>query len=133
MSANSSRMRSAIACSSPVGLGIETRSTASPTKRPGSISTEMWKHLLAEELDLIVSPVAPQLEHDVRAPCVPVLLDCRDAIRRRARDRLALVEDLVGHLRLGGEASALLHCFGHRPDLLLRQAGEIEQRVRRAL
>src|SRR5881628_3842874 len=102
MSASSSRTRSPIACSSPVGLGTDTRSTASATSRSASISTEMWQHLLAEQLDLLVPPVAPELEHHVRAAGFAVFLDRRDAVGRSAGDRLALVEDLVRHLRLGG-------------------------------
>src|SRR5213080_2651088 len=106
MSASSSRTRSPIACSSPVGLGTETRSTASATSRSESISTEMRQHLLAEQLDLLVPAVAPELEHHVSAARLAVLLDRSDAVGSGARDRLALVEDLVGHLRLRGEPSA---------------------------
>src|SRR5207342_3016886 len=87
--ASSSRTRSPIACSSPVGLGIDTRSTARSTSRSASISTEMRQHLLAEELDLLVPAVAPELEHDVRAARVAVLLDRRDAVGGSASDRLA--------------------------------------------
>src|SRR6266542_7136905 len=113
MSASSSRTRSPIACSSPVGLGTETRSTASATSRSASISTEMRQHLLAEQLDLLVPAVAPELEHHVRAPGLAVLLDRSDAVGGSAGDRLAFVEDLVGHLRLRREPSALLHRVGH--------------------
>src|SRR5205807_7343988 len=95
MSSSSFRTRSPIACSSPVGLGIETRSTASRTRRSASISTEMWQHLPPEQLDLLVPPVAPELEHHVGAARVAILLDRRDAVGRRAGDRLALVQDLV--------------------------------------
>src|SRR6185295_6544290 len=123
MPASSSRTRSPIASSSPVGLGIDTRSTASATRRSASISTEMGQHLLAEELDLLVPAVAPQLEHHVRAARISVLLDRGDAVGGSACDRLALVEDLVCHLGLGGEASALLHCLCHRSNLVLGQAG----------
>src|SRR3954464_8431502 len=133
MPASSSRTRSPIACSSPVGLEIDTRSAASATSRSASISTEMGQHLLAEELDLFVPAVAPELEHHVRAAGVAVLLDRRDAVGRSACDRLALVEDLVRHLRLGREASALLHRLRDGSNLVLSQAGEIEQRVRRPL
>src|SRR5512132_1376220 len=122
MPASSSRTRSPIACSSPVGLEIDTRSTASATSRSASISTEMWQHLFAEEL-----------EHDVRAARVAVLLDRRNAVGGSAGDRLALVEDLVRHLRLGSEPSTLLHRLGDRSNLLLCQACKIEQRVRRPL
>src|SRR5207249_7903586 len=67
MSSSSSRTRSPTACSLPVGLGIETRSTARLTSRSASISTEMRQHLLPEELDLLVTRLAPELEHHVRA------------------------------------------------------------------
>src|SRR5919204_3016356 len=135
---SSSRIRSPIACSSPVGLGIETRSTASETRRPSSTcaatsGAEMRQHLPPEELDLLVAAVAPELQHDVRAAGVAVLLDCVDAVARRAGNRLALVEDGVGDLRLRGEASTALHRLRDRPDLVLLQPGEVEQRVRRAL
>src|SRR5439155_4927948 len=133
MSASSSRTRSPIACSSPVGLGTETRSTASATSRSASISTVMWQHLFAEQLDLLVPVVAPQLEHHVSAAGLTVLLDRSDAVGGSSRDRLALVEDLVRHPRLRREPSALLHRFGDRLDLLLRQSGKIEQRVGRTL
>ena len=72
---------------------------------------------------------SPQLQHDVRAPGVAVLLDRRDAVGGRARDRLALVEDRVGHLLLRREASAAFHRLGDRPDLLDVDPGELEQRV----
>src|SRR6266480_3435177 len=133
MSSSSSRTRSPIACSSPVGLGTETRSTARRTSRSASTSTEMGQHLLPEELDLLVPAFAPELEHDVRATGVAVLLNRRDAVGRRARDRLALVEDLVRDLRLRGEAAPLLHRRGDGPDLVLCQPGEVEERVGRAL
>src|SRR5919204_5687672 len=129
MPSSSARIRSPIACSSPVGLGMETRSTASSTRRSAFTSTEMRQHLPPEQLDLLVAALAPQLEHHVRAAGVPVLLDRGDAVGRRAGDGLALVEDLVGHLRLGGEPAALLHRRRDRTDLLLRQPGEVEERV----
>src|SRR5881392_781314 len=94
MSASSSRTRSPIACSSPVGLGTDTRSTARATSRSASISTEMRQHLASEQLDLLVPSVAPEFEHHVRAAGLPVLLDRRDAVGGRARNRLALVQDL---------------------------------------
>src|ERR1700730_12598179 len=102
MSSSSARTRSPIACSSPDGLGTETRSTASGASRAESVSTEMRQHLLAEQLDLVVPAVAPELEHHVRAAGVPILLDRRDAVGGGAGNRHALVEDLVGHLRLCG-------------------------------
>src|SRR3954452_6232625 len=109
MSSNSARTRSPIACSSPVGLGTETRSTASWTRRSASTSTEMRQHLLPEQLDLLPAPIGPELEHHVRAAGVGILLDRRDAFSRRARDRLALGEDLVLALRFRSEPAALLH------------------------
>src|SRR6478672_12272107 len=124
MPASSSRTRSPIACSSPVGLGIDTRSTASATSRSASISTEMGQHLLAEELDLLMPAVAPELQHHVRAARVAVLLDRRDAVGGSAGDRLAFVEDLVCHLRLRRQPPTLLHRVGNGSDLFLRQAGE---------
>src|SRR6266571_3082248 len=125
MSASSSRTRSPIACSSPVGLGTDTRSTASATSRSASISTEMRQHLASEQLDLLVPPFAPELEHHVGATGVPVLLDGRDAVGGSARDRLALVEDLVRHLRLGREPAALLHRLRDGPDLVLCQLRQV--------
>src|SRR5256714_14833723 len=133
MSSSSSRTRSPIACSLPVGLGTEMRSTASRTSRSALTSTEMRQHLPAEELDLVVTAVTPELQHHVRAARVPILLDRRDAIGGSSRNRLALVEDLVRHLRLGGEASPLFHRLSDRTDLVLRQSGQVEQRVRGAL
>src|SRR4051794_34018743 len=118
MSSSSSRTRSPIACSLPVGLGTETRSTASRTSRSALTSTEMRQHLPAEEVDLLVATVTPELEHDVCAPCVPILLDRRDAIGGSSRNRLALVEDFVRHLCLGSETSALFHSFCDRTDLV---------------
>src|SRR5919201_493024 len=88
MSASSSRTRSPIACSSPVGLEIDTSSTASCTSRSASISTEMRQHLPPEKLDLLVSPLAPELEDHVRD----------DALRRQppsALHRLGDRTDLV--------------------------------------
>src|SRR6266550_5065833 len=81
MSSSSFWTRSPISCSSPVGLAIETRSTARRTRRSASISTEMRQHLLPEQLDLLVPPIAPELEHHVRAARLAVLLDRGDAIR----------------------------------------------------
>src|ERR671935_503319 len=100
MSSSSSRTRSPIACSSPVGLGTDTRSAASWTSRSALTSTEMRQHLPAEELDLLAPAFTPQLEHHVRAAGVAVVLDRGDAVCRRPGDRLALVEDLVAHLGL---------------------------------
>src|SRR6266550_43648 len=133
MSSSSARTRSPSACSSPVGLGTETRSSARRTSRSASTSTEMRQHLFPEELDLLVAPVAPELEHHVGAARVAVLLDRGDAVGRSAGDRLALVEDLVCHLRLRRQPAALLHRLGNRANLVLRQPCKVEQRVGGAL
>src|SRR5690242_21932245 len=84
MSSSSSRTPSPIACSSPVGLGTETRSPASWTSRSESTSTEMRQHRFPEELDLLVPPVAPELEHDLRTTRLAILLDGGNAVARRA-------------------------------------------------
>ncbi len=60
-------------------------------------------------------------------------LDRRDAVLRRSGDRPALVEDLVGDRRLRREPAAPLHRLGDGPDLVLRQPGALEQRVRGSL
>src|SRR5919198_1666792 len=80
---SSARTRSPIACSSPVGLGIETRSTASSTRRSAFTSKEMRQHLPAEQLDLLVPALAPELQHHMCAASVAVLLDRGDAIGGR--------------------------------------------------
>ena len=54
--------------------------------------------MLAEHADLVVAPVAPELEHHVGAADLAVLLDRRDAVVGGPGNRLALVEELVGHL-----------------------------------
>src|SRR5437764_8351415 len=94
MSSSSARTRSPIACSSPVGLGTETRSSARRTSRSASTSTEMRQHLFPEELDLLVAPVAPELEHHVGAARVAVLLDRGAPVGRTAGVRPSLLEDL---------------------------------------
>src|SRR5687768_12017893 len=128
----------AAASSEPVKLGIETTASASATSRSRSIiiagrSSKVREHPVAEQPDLLVPAVAPQLEHHMRAAGLAVLLDRRDAVRRRARDRLALVEDLVRHLLLRGQPAPALHRVRDRPDLRLREPCQLEQRVRRAL
>src|SRR5258708_16593738 len=80
-----------------------------------------------------MAAIAPELEHDVRAAGVPVLLDRLDAIARCAGDRPALVEQRVRDRRLRGEPPALLHRVRNRTDLALFDAGEIEERVPGAL
>src|SRR5919199_1386794 len=96
-------------------------------------ATEAREYPLAEEPDLLVPPVAPELEHHVRAAGVAVLLDRLDAVGRRAGDRPAFVEDRVRHLGLRGEPAATLHRLGDRADLVLLEPGELEQRVGGAL
>ena len=76
---------------------------------------------------------APELEHDVGAAGIAVLLDRLDAVARRSRDGLALVEERVGHLRLRGEAAALLHRLGDGADLVLVDLREVEEDVGGAL
>src|SRR5437870_2699781 len=122
MSASSSRTRSPIACSFPVGLGTDTRSTASATSRSASISAEMRQHLASEQLDLLVAPLSPKLEHHMGAARLSVFLDRLDAVGRGTGNGLALVQDLVRHLGLGGETATLFHCRGHGPDLVLLEA-----------
>ena len=51
----------------------------------------------------------------------------------RSRDGLALVEQRVGHLRLRGEAAALLHRLGDGADLVLVDLGQVEEDVGGAL
>src|SRR3990172_8424242 len=136
MSRKVSRMSSAIASSDPVKLGVPIARDAHSMMRVSSILssvTDVWKHLLAEEADLVVAPVAPELEHDVGAARVAVLVDRLDAVRRRPSDRLALVEDRVGHLRLRRKSAALLHRLCNRPDLVLFEVSEVKQRVGGAL
>ena len=62
-------------------------------------------------------------------PGVAVLLDRRDAVGGRAGDRLAPVEQRVGDLRLRGQPAAPLHRLGHRPELVLLDPRQLEQRV----
>ena len=130
-------MSSAIASSEPVKLGMPIACEAQSTSRSRSMEDAQprtcGKHLLAEEPDLVVAAVAPELEHHVRTAGVPVLLDRGDAFVRRAGDRLALVEDRVRHRRLRREPTALLHRLGDRPDLVLLEPGQVEQRVGRPL
>src|SRR5687768_15605820 len=113
-------------CSSPVKLWTPimrlavSTSLSRSTEIAGSstligeaiLGADVREHLLAEQPDLPVPVVAPQLEHDVRAAGVAVLLDRGDAVGRCAGDRLALVEERVRDLRLGGEPASLLHRLG---------------------
>src|SRR5918996_3294480 len=128
---------SAIACSEPVKLGVPTARLAHSTSRSRSIeskgsATEVRQHLLAEEAYLLVAAIAPELEHDVRAARLAVLLDRRDAVLRRAGDRLAAVEQRVRDLGLGGEPPSPLHRRGHGRELLHPDLGQLEKRVGRA-
>src|SRR3954447_17078247 len=113
--------------------GCTDRSGCARARASHLSATELREHLLAEEPNLLLPVLAPELQHDVAAAGVAVLLDRRDAIVGSTRDRLALVEDRISDLRLRGEAPALLHRLGDRPDLVLLEAGEVEQRVGRAL
>src|SRR6188508_1593675 len=64
---NVSRTSSAIASSEPVKLGVPIAREAHSTRRSRSMRisvTDVWKHLVAEEPDLVVPTVAPELEHD---------------------------------------------------------------------
>src|SRR5215510_8972857 len=129
---NVSRSSSAIASSDPVKLGVPIARDAQSTRRSRSMrisATDVWKHLLAEEPDLVVAAVAPELEHHMRAPRLAVLLDRGDAVLGRARDWLAPVEERVGHLRLRGEPSPLLHRRRDGRELLHLDARQLEQRV----
>src|SRR5581483_10550871 len=108
-------------------------SATGPARASRLRATELREHLLAEEADLLVPVRAPQLQHDVRAAGVAILLDRLDALCRRPRDRPALVEQRIRDLRLRGEPATLLHRLRDRADLVLLDAGELEQRVRRAL
>src|SRR5215831_152037 len=99
-----------MANSLPVGLGVLTYEHAVSTSRRSSMqpmsrsvsssmvakliafSPQVGEDLLGEQLDLPVALLAPQLEHDVSAAGVVVLLDRLDAVARRARDRTGLVE-----------------------------------------
>src|SRR5687768_5471371 len=76
-------IHAAIASSEPVRLGIATAASASATSRSRSIRisvTNMRQHALAEEPDLLMPVVAPELQHDVRAARVAVLLDRGEAV-----------------------------------------------------
>ena len=128
---------SAIACSSPVKLGVAIACEAHSTSRSSLIGDlghprNVRQHLLGEEADLLVAVGAPELEHHVRAARVAVLLDRRDAVGGRAGDRLAAVEQRVGHLLLRGEPAAALHRLGDRRELVHLDLGQVEQRVGRA-
>ena len=118
----------AIASSEPVKLGVETAADASSRRGGRGRSSELRQHPLAEEADLVVPLVAPKLEHDVRAAGITVLLDRLDAVDGRSGDRLAAVEQRVGHLLLRGEPTALLHRLGDGLELLHLDPRQIEQR-----
>src|SRR3954451_4829695 len=89
--ASVSRISSAIACSSPVKLGVAIIRLAVSTKRSRSIasapiSADVRQDVLGEGADLAVAVVAPELEHDVRAAGVAVLPHRGDALVGRAGD-----------------------------------------------
>src|SRR6476646_10048707 len=78
---NVSRMSSAIASSEPVKLGMPIACEAQSTSRSRSMkisATDVRKHLLAEEPDLVVAAVSPELVHLVGTAGAPVLLDRGD-------------------------------------------------------
>src|SRR5262249_36789935 len=80
-----SRTSSAIASSGPGKRGVPMRPAARATSRSRSMRSsvmDLREHLLAEEPNLVVPTVAPELEHDVRAARLLVLLDRRDAVLR---------------------------------------------------
>src|SRR5688500_3076901 len=115
MSRNVSRISSAIASSEPVKLGVAIARDAHSTRRSLSMrrsATDMREHLLAEEADLVVATISPELEHHVRAAGLAVLRDRGDAVFRRPGDRLAPVEQRVRYLGLGPEPAAALHRLG---------------------
>src|SRR4051794_10123171 len=117
-----------------VGAGEEGRpGFSSQTGRVACSRAHVRQHAVAEEPNLVMPPLAPELEHDVRAAGLAIVLDRRDAFARRAGDRPALVEQRVADLGLRGEPSSLLHRLCDGADLLLLDPGQIEQRVRRAL
>src|ERR671919_3266338 len=93
--------------------------------------TDVREHLLAEQADLVMATVAPELEHHVRAPRLAVLLDCGNAVLGSSRDRLAAVEQGVGDLGLGGEPATTLHRVGYGRELLHLDPGKLEERVGR--
>src|SRR5665213_2399684 len=116
-SSKSETISSAIGCSLPVKLwtsiialavsiSLSFRIFNCVSASPSSLRPHVREHALAEQADLLVTVLAPQLEHHMGATCVLVLLDCGDAVLRRAGDRLALVEDRVGHQRLCRKATA---------------------------
>src|SRR5574340_840200 len=131
-SRNVSRTSSAIASSEPVKLGVSIAREAHSTSLASSIrssATNVREDVLPEEADLVVPAFAPELEHDVRATGGAVLLDRRDAVLGRPRDRTAAVEQGVRHLRLRREPAASLHGLGHGRELLHPDPGELEARV----
>ena len=120
----------AMPCSSPVKLWTSIIRLAVSTSRSRSIGdggvhqSRKCGSTFSPNSRICSMPVlAPELEHDVGAAGVAVLLDRLDAVARRARDRLALVEQRVGDLGLRGEPAALLHRLGDRADLVLLDPG----------
>ena len=84
-------------------------------------------------IELAAPVLAPELEHDVGAARLAVGLDRGDAVLGRAGDRLAAVEERVGHLRLRGQPSSPLHRRGDGLELAHPDLRELEQRVCGAL
>ena len=120
----------------PLGHGLllagEARDrdgVACPADEPALVDHRKGQHALAEQADLLVAVVAPELEHHVGAAGVAVLLDRADAVVGRAGDRLAAVEDRVGDLGLRGQPAAPLHRLRDGPNLLDVDLRELEQRV----
>src|SRR6266536_6239511 len=111
----------------------EARARPIAARRSAAPSAKRRQHFLAEEADLLVPVGSPQLEHDVRAARLAVLLDRGDALVRRAGDRLATVEQGIGHLLFRGETAAALHRLRDRSQLAHLDLGGLEQRVRSAL
>ena len=130
--ASSSRISSAAACSDPVNDGVDTSRIASSTSRRSSIIGPAAARA-RRRLELAVPVLAPELEHDVRAAGLAVLLDRRDAVVGRPGDRLAAVEQGVGHLLLRRQPPAALHRLGHGRQLVHLDLRELEKRVGRAL
>ena len=118
--------------SSPVKLCTTT--SRAPSRRAGhDRSSEVRQDLVAEEADLVVPLVAPQLEHDVRAAGVAVLLDRGDAVGRGCRRSACTCRGSRRSpqpwRRAGRPAPLPRRGGGSRP----RQPGEVEQRVGGAL
>src|SRR2546430_12515660 len=113
---------------------VAASGSAGATARPLTVSVaisaaEVREDVPAEQPQLLMPAVAPQLEHDVRAAGVSILLDRLDAVARRTGDRLAALEKVVRDFLLGRQAAAALHRLGHRRQLLHLDAGELPEPV----